>query len=218
MAILDTVKKIIPYIKTATGYVLCRLSSQAVEMDDGTVLQDKIESMDTAINGKAPSSHTHPVSQVTGLTGSRALVSDSSGHPAVSAVTSTELGYLDGAKSNIQSQINTLNSNLSGLNGNIRITRENSYLSTYVVIIKRGNMATMSYSGDFVGGTPTGDLGILFNLPAGFTPVTNVLTFTGPNTNVQIEILPSGNVYAYNYGDAISAAKTARFTLTYVTA
>ena len=112
MAILDTVKKIIPYIKTATGYVLCRLSSQAVEMDDGTVLQDKIESMDTAINGKAPSSHTHPVSQVTGLTGSRALVSDSSGHPAVSAVTSTELGYLDGAKSNIQSQINTLNSNL----------------------------------------------------------------------------------------------------------
>ena len=56
MAILDTVKKIIPYIKTATGYVLCRLSSQAVEMDDGTVLQDKIESMDTAINGKAASS------------------------------------------------------------------------------------------------------------------------------------------------------------------
>lgn len=111
MAILDTVKKIIPYIKTATGYVLCRLSSQAVEMDDGTVLQDKIESMDTAINGKAASSHTHPVSQVTGLTGSRALVSDSSGHPAASAVTSTELGYLDGATSNIQSQINSLNSN-----------------------------------------------------------------------------------------------------------
>ena len=111
MAILDTIKKIIPYIKTSAGYVACRLSSQAVEMDDGTVLQDKIESMDTSIGGKAASSHTHPVSQVTGLTRSRALISDSSGHPAASAVTSTELGYLDGATSNIQSQINSLNSN-----------------------------------------------------------------------------------------------------------
>ena len=79
--------------------------------------------------GYTPSnvSHTHPVSQVTGLTGSRALVSDSSGHPAVSGVTATELGYLDGATSNIQNQINSLNSNLTnveesvdGLNGNIK--------------------------------------------------------------------------------------------------
>ena len=39
------------------------------------------------------------------LTASRALVSDSSGKVAVSAVTSTELGYLDGVTSAIQSQI-----------------------------------------------------------------------------------------------------------------
>ena len=56
--------------------------------------------------GAAASSHTHPVSQVTGLTASRALISDSSGHPAVSAVTSTELGYLDGVTSAIQTQLN----------------------------------------------------------------------------------------------------------------
>lgn len=53
-----------------------------------------------------PSSHTHTASQVTGLTASRALVSDSSGHPAVSSVTSTELSYLDGVTSSIQTQIN----------------------------------------------------------------------------------------------------------------
>ena len=53
-----------------------------------------------------PSSHTHPSSQITGLTASRALVSDSSGHPAVSTVTSTELGYLDGVTSSIQTQLN----------------------------------------------------------------------------------------------------------------
>lgn len=177
MAILSTVKKIIPYLKTATGYVLYRLSSQAVEMDDGTILQDKIESMDSTINTKAPNSHshtgnqingltpsralisgtlgqitesavtsteiqyldgvtsniqtqlnnkaanshTHTATQVTGLTASRAMISDSSGHPSVSNVTSTELNYLDGATSNIQNQINTLNSNLSGLNENMNV-------------------------------------------------------------------------------------------------
>lgn len=56
--------------------------------------------------GAAASSHSHPVSQVTGLTASRALVSDGSGHPAVSAVTATELGYLDGVTGNVQAQLN----------------------------------------------------------------------------------------------------------------
>lgn len=105
-------KKVIPYIKEAAGYVLCHISSQAVEMDDGTLLQDKIESMDSEIDGKANTSHTHTATQITGLTASRAMVSDGSGHPAVSNVTATELNYLDGATSNIQNQINTLNSNL----------------------------------------------------------------------------------------------------------
>lgn len=42
------------------------------------------------------------------LTANRALISNSSGKVAVSAVTSTELGYLDGVTSNIQTQINNL--------------------------------------------------------------------------------------------------------------
>ena len=42
----------------------------------------------------------------TNLTANRALVSNGSGKVAVSAVTSTELGYLDGVTSNIQTQIN----------------------------------------------------------------------------------------------------------------
>lgn len=41
-----------------------------------------------------------------GLTASRALVTNSSGNVAVSAVTSTELGYLDGVTSAIQTQLN----------------------------------------------------------------------------------------------------------------
>lgn len=42
------------------------------------------------------------------LTANKALVSDSSGKVAVSAVTNTELGYLSGVTSNIQSQINNI--------------------------------------------------------------------------------------------------------------
>jgi hypothetical protein len=42
----------------------------------------------------------------TGLTGNRGLVTDSSGNLAASAVTSTELGYLSGVTSSIQTQLN----------------------------------------------------------------------------------------------------------------
>ena len=47
------------------------------------------------------------------LTVSRALISNSSGKVAVSAVTDTELGYLDGVRSDIQPQIDAQNSILS---------------------------------------------------------------------------------------------------------
>lgn len=67
-------------------------------------VQNKV--INSALAGKAASSHTHPASQVTGLTANRALVSDANGHPAVSSVTNTELGYLDGVTSNIQNQLN----------------------------------------------------------------------------------------------------------------
>lgn len=60
----------------------------------------------TQLNSKAASSHTHSGTQVTGLTASRALVSNSSGQVAVSTVTSKELGYLDGVTSAIQTQLN----------------------------------------------------------------------------------------------------------------
>ena len=46
------------------------------------------------------------------LTASRALISNSSGKVAASGVSSTELGYLSGASSNIQSQLSALNSKM----------------------------------------------------------------------------------------------------------
>lgn len=61
----------------------------------------------TALNGKQ-AKVTGAATTITGdnLTANRALVSNSSGKVAVSAVTATELGYLDGVTGNIQTQLN----------------------------------------------------------------------------------------------------------------
>jgi hypothetical protein len=64
-------------------------------------IQAQINSKQATITGAA----TTIVSS--NLTASRALVSNSSGKVAVSAVTSTELGYLDGVTSAIQTQLNS---------------------------------------------------------------------------------------------------------------
>lgn len=69
--------------------------------------------------GAAAASHTHDQGDISGLadalaakqdaialTKSRAVITNASGALAVSAVTSTELGYLDGVTSNVQTQLN----------------------------------------------------------------------------------------------------------------
>lgn len=56
MSILDTIKKVMPYLKTDSGYVLCRLSSQAVEMDDGLTLEQKVTSLNSLIESKVDTS------------------------------------------------------------------------------------------------------------------------------------------------------------------
>lgn len=55
------------------------------------------------------------------LTASRALVSNSSGKVAVSTVTSTELGYLDGVTSNVQTQLDSKQGNNDEIQG-LRLT------------------------------------------------------------------------------------------------
>lgn len=91
---------------TATAAELNKLDGVTATATEINYLDGVTSAIQTQLNGKAASSHSHPASQVTGLTASRALISDANGHPAVSAVTSTELGYLDGVTSAIQTQLN----------------------------------------------------------------------------------------------------------------
>lgn len=55
------------------------------------------------------------------LTANRALISNSSGKVAVSAVTSTEIGYLDGVTSNVQTQLDSKQGNNDEIQG-LRLT------------------------------------------------------------------------------------------------
>ena len=151
MSVLDGYNKYKRYIKTNDGYKLCSqwTSSNTVQMDDGNTLQtnlgaingitDSLTATSSNIAASAAAVKTlndnldSKQSTITGgatsillsnLTANRALISNSSGKVAVSAVTSTELGYLDGVTSNIQTQLNKLTSlnNLYPVNINKNIT------------------------------------------------------------------------------------------------
>lgn len=70
-------------------------------------LQTNVNNVQTALTSKQDTV-VGGASTITedNLTASRALISNSSGKVAVSTVTSTELGYLDGVTSNVQTQLN----------------------------------------------------------------------------------------------------------------
>ena len=70
-------------------------------------LQTNVNNVQTALTSKQDTV-VGGASTITAdnLTASRALVSNSSGKVAVSNITSTELGYLDGVTSNVQTQLN----------------------------------------------------------------------------------------------------------------
>ena len=74
-------------------------------------IQTQINSKQATITGAATTIDD------TDLTASRALVSNSSGKVAVSALTDTELGYLDGVTSNVQTQINTVTTAVNNVTG-----------------------------------------------------------------------------------------------------
>ena len=70
-------------------------------------LQTNVSNVQTALTSKQDTV-VGGASTITenNLTANRALVSNSSGKVAISSVTSTELGYLDGVTSNVQTQLN----------------------------------------------------------------------------------------------------------------
>jgi len=93
-------------------------------LDATSSIQTQLNSKQVTITGAATTIDTE------NLTASKALVSDGSGKVAVSAVTATEIGYLDGVTSDIQTQIGAAE------------TRRTANIAGAVSTITTGNLAT----------------------------------------------------------------------------
>lgn len=138
----------------------------------------------TALSGKQ-ATITGGASTITtdNLTASKALVSNSSGKVAVSSVTSTELGYLSGATSNIQDQINDLQARgrfLSLWNGATGLPETNP-------------------SGTLPFEYKTGDYYIVDNTSSTTNYRPNGSSYTGvASTTVETESVAANDVYYYD--------------------
>lgn len=105
------------------------------------------------------------------LTASRALISGSGGKIEVSPVTATELGYVDGVSSAIQTQINALEARRAANNitttftddvvitGNLTINGDTTTVSTTNLDVED----RIIMLADGVSGSPSADVGLLFN-------------------------------------------------------
>ena len=91
-------------LPNATGTIVLQdttdtLTNKSIDSDNNTITN--------LVNADIKSSAAIAFSKMADLTASRALVSDSNGDVSISAVTSTEIGYLDGVTSAIQTQLDT---------------------------------------------------------------------------------------------------------------
>lgn len=133
-------------------------------------------------NNRVMISSGSAVVEATAITASRALVSDSNGIPVAATTTTTELNYVNGVTSAIQTQLDAkqaLDSDLTavaGLSSTGLIARTGSGTASVRTITGTSNRVTVS-NGDGVSGNPTLDIG------------TDVVTLTGTQalTNKDID-------------------------------
>lgn len=129
-------------------------SDMEAAQGDITTLKGNVTTLTTALQSKQDNI-VGGASTITddNLTANRALVSNGSGKVAVSAVTSTELGYLDGVTSNVQTQ---LNNKYSAANPPpYPVTSVNG--QTGAVTIEAGGGTTIVLSSSQPSGLKTGD-------------------------------------------------------------
>lgn len=108
----------------------------------------------TALNGKQ-ATVTGAATTITGsnLTANRALVSNASGKVAVSDVTSTELGYLDGVTSAIQTQLNGKVPTARTVNGKALSANITLGASDVGALSTAGGTLTGNLTGEYITGT-----------------------------------------------------------------
>ena len=113
-AVYDVIKDFNPSLFQLISNLEQSLSQSTTKYPCSKAVQDAVNTKQATIKGAATTITS------ANLTTNRALIANGSGKVAVSAVTSTELGYLGGVTSSIQTQLNgKANTALSNISSNI---------------------------------------------------------------------------------------------------
>lgn len=164
-------------------------------------IDGKISTINTAINGKAASSHVHGSITNDGKLGtaSRVVVTDGNKNITVSsAITTTELGYLDGVTSKIQTQLDGKATKATTLAG-YGITDSYTKSESDALLADKSDNHTHPYLPDtttYAGSSTKGGAAnsvksnLIVKLNSGSTEGTNLFTFNG-STAKTIDITPS---------------------------
>ena len=133
---------------TATAAELNRMDGITASTTELNYCKGVTSAIQTQLSGKQ-ASITGAATTITSsnLTKSRALISNGDGKVAVSAVTSTELGYLDGVTSAIQTQINNITTRLGKIKCDTLLAISSpvsscSWTGTYDFLIGMGTPTT----------------------------------------------------------------------------
>ncbi len=100
----------------AIAYSKLNLSDSIVNADvnaSAAIAYSKLNLSASIVNADVAAAAAIALNKLAATTASRALVSDASGFVTASSVTSTELGYVSGVTSSIQTQINNLTSTIN---------------------------------------------------------------------------------------------------------
>lgn len=100
----------------AIAYSKLNLAGSIVNADinaSAAIAYSKLNLASSIVNADIASGAAIAVNKLAALTASKALVSDASGFLSASSVTSTELGYLAGVTSGVQSQLNNITSTIN---------------------------------------------------------------------------------------------------------
>jgi hypothetical protein len=216
----------------AIAYSKLALTGNVVDSDiasSAAIAYSKLALSGSIVNADIASNAAIAYSKLAALTASKALVSDASGVVSASTVTSTELGYLSGATSNIQNQINSLSGGaITGLTGDVSATGPGNASVTVNFVgastaseIHTATVGTLSAtnvntpsaivkrdaSGNFSAGTITANL--TGNVSGSAASITGNLTGDVTSTGMSTTVASVGGSSAANIHTAEQAANAA---------